>query len=58
MTRKNKDKKFQPKFSPQYVEVILDEGYRELKGSLVRLQIKDIQYATNYMRIYVKDYRS
>ena len=39
------------------VEVILDEGVKEMKGNFIRLPIIDIQYQADYMRIYVKDYK-
>ena len=49
--------KLLPEFRPMNVEVILDEGVKEMKGNFIRLPIIDIQYQADYMRIYVKDYK-
>ena len=48
---------FQPEFRPSHIEVILDEGVKEMRGNYIRLLITNIIYEANFMRIYVHDYR-
>ena len=40
-----------------YVEVILDEGVKKMKGGYVQMQVLSIRYTADRMQIYIKDYR-
>lgn len=55
--KQNNDYIFAPIFRPSHVQVLLDEGMEEMRGGLIQLQIKKIEYEADYMRIYVNDYR-